>query len=512
MVLERARTLAQGPYTPGLTLPKELSRLTYDAYREIRFRRERALWSDGSSDWTVHLFHPGFLFDRPVRINVREQARWRAIPFATDLFEYGKTPVPGALAPEFGFAGFLLTYPLNTPEKQDEVISFLGASYFRFLARSQTYGLSARALGLNIGGPTKEEFPAFREFWIERPEPGSNRATVLALLDSESLTGAYQFDIAPGSRTEIEVTATIFPRKELNKLALSPMSSMFLAGEGSRKSADDFRPEVHDSDGMLLQSQHGDWVWRPLNNPGWTSIENFPDTNPRGFGLLQRDRSFQHYEDLEAKYHARPSYWVTPIDDWGPGRIELVQIPAADETTDNIVLSWTPTNPPRAGSERRFRYRITALSDAEAIHPLGKVLNSFVISQPQPSGAPTGTAERTRFIVDFAGGDLAYHLASPELVEATGLASNGRVERTIVQANVPVSGFRVIMDVMRDTGQQTDVRLFLRRRARVLTETWALPWPSATPPPHDITYSIPHREMTRAWKSQGRIGWPIRAR
>jgi glucans biosynthesis protein len=391
------------------------------------------------------------------------------------------------------------------------VISFLGASYFRFLARAQTYGLSARALGLNIGGPGKEEFPAFREFWIERPEPGSNRTTVLGLLDSESLTGAYQFDITPGSRTEVEVVAAIFSRKELNKLALSPMSSMFFTGEGRSNSAGDFRPEVHDSDGMLLQSQHGDWVWRPLSNPGWTSIETFPDTNPRGFGLLQRDRSFQHYEDLEAKYHARPSYWVTPLDDWGPGRIELVQIPAADETTDNIVLSWTPTSPQRAGSELRFRYRMTASSDAEAIHPLGKVLNSFVVSQSEPLDTPTGTAERTRFIVDFAGGDLAYYLASPDLVEATGLASNGRVEGTIVQANGPISGFRVIMDVTRDTGQQTDVRLFLRRRARVLTETWTLPWPSATPPPDDITYSIPHWEMMRSWKSQGPVGWPLKA-
>jgi glucans biosynthesis protein len=512
MVVERARSLAQLPYAPGPRLPDELSRLTYDTYREIRFRRERALWADGSSDWTVHLFHPGFLFDQPVRVNVREQATWRTVPFAADLFEYGKTPLPGAVPSDFGFAGFLLTYPLNTPEKQDEVISFLGASYFRFLARGQTYGLSARALGLNIGGPAKEEFPAFREFWIERPEPGSDRATVLGLLDAESLTGAYQFDITPGSRTEVEVTATIFLRKDLSKLALSPMSSMFFVSEGHRQRPSDFRPEVHDSDGMLIQSQHGDWIWRPLSNPDWTSIETFPDPNPRGFGLLQRDRSFLHYEDLEAKYHTRPSYWVTPLGDWGQGRVELVQIPAADETTDNVVLSWSPASPERAGSERRYRYRMTALSDAEAIHPLGKVLNTFVVGASQVSNEPTKISERTRFIVDFAGGDLAYYLGNPELVEATGHASTGRIERTIVQANAPVAGFRVILDVVREAGGQTDLRLWLRTRARVLTETWALPWPSATPPPEEITYAIPHREMMRAWKSQSSVGSPLRVR
>jgi glucans biosynthesis protein len=374
-----------------------------------------------------------------------------------------------------GFAGFRLHYPLNDPKVLDEVIAFLGSSYFRFLGRGQKYGLSARGLAINVQGTQAEEFPVFREFWIEQPGPGSDRAVVFALLDSASVTGAYRFDIYPGSETTLEVTATLFPRRTLTSVGLAPLTSMFFQGENERRPADDFRLEVHDSDGLLLHSGSGEWIWRPLRNPTRPTLSSFGDANPRGFGLMQRDRVFEDYQDLEAFYHLRPSYWVEPISGWGEGRVQLLELPTPNETHDNIVAYWEPRQPYEVGQEIVFAYRLRALA-AGAMHPGARVLNTFVApARASGSNEPADPTTR-RFLIDFAGGELPFYLNDPALVEVVPSTSVGRVVHTSVVPNAHTRGFRAAVDVKLEPGQSTDLRAFLRAGQKTLTETWTYPW------------------------------------
>lgn len=480
-VIQKAKILAEHPFDPGLTsLPAELSSLTYDTYREIRFLRDKALWRDGASDFRLHLFHLGFLHDKPVQINIVSDGLALPLTFNKSLFEYGKAKVPARLPVSLGFAGFSVTTTLNDPKRQDEVISFLGASYFRFLGRGHRYGLSARSLALDVGGEADEEFPFFRAFWLEEPKPDSLELVIHALLDSPSVAGAFRYVVTPGPQTVVAVTATIMPRKPLKRVGIAPLTSMFLAGEGDRHQRTDFRPEIHDSDGLMLQTGAGEWLWRPIRNPKTLTISSFHDRNPRGFGLIQRDREFGHYQDLEAHYHARPGYWVEPVGDWGEGRVDLIEIPTQGEEFDNVVCCWTPNTPLEPGTATELNYRIAAVSTTETLHRLGQVQSSF--AGDDVIDAKAGLV-RKRFIVDFNAGDLEYHLSDPGGVEIVASVSAGAIAGTIVDANLAAKGFRTIVDATLPQGQSADLRIFLRKRARTLTETWTSSWFAPPAPP-----------------------------
>lgn len=477
----QARMLGERPFDKEAgTIPQELRRLDYDSYREIRFRRDKAFWRDGESDFRLLPFHLGFLHDKPVQIHIIRRGTALPIPFTTGLFEYGKVPVPKQLSPSIGFAGFAITTNLNDPKIQDEVISFLGASYFRLIGRGHRYGLSARSLALDVGGDQPEEFPFLRSFWIEEPSRDSSRLIIYALLDSPSVAGAYRYVISPGRETNVEVTATIIPRTEIARLGIAPLTSMFLAGEGDRSQRTDFRPEIHDSDGLMMQAGTGEWIWRPLHNPKSLRISSFADQNPRGFGLMQRDRDFGNYQDLEAQYHARPGYWVVPDHDWGEGRVELVEIPTDNEAFDNIGAFWSPAKPLAPGQLHEFRYRITALSTTGHLHPYGQALHSFSGSDIE-DGHADGFGTK-RFIVDFAGGDLAYYLSDPARVEIAASTTGGSIAATILDVNRAAKGFRAIVDATLPEGQTAELRIFLRSRGRTLTETWTSTWSVPAPP------------------------------
>ena len=476
-VVERARDLSAIPFQgDGRRLPSELDRLDYDTYREIRFRSEKALFREVDGTFQMQLFHPGFIFKRPITINVIRDGVAPPILYSSSMFDYGSNHFVNHLPIDLGFAGLKLTYPLNELHKQDEVISFLGASYFRFLARKQRYGLSARALAISTGTQEPEEFPFFREFWVEQPKPRAQHVQIYALLDSVSVTGAYRFKVSPGPETTIDVEATLYARRPLRHFGLAPFTSMFFTGENDRKPTADFRPELHDSDGLLMCSGTGEWLWRPLLNPTTPRISNFLDSTPRGFGLMQRDRLFAHYEDLEAAYHLRPSYWVEPRGDWGAGSVELVELATPDETNDNIVAYWRPSAVLEAGQKLTVQYLLRAVMANPPLHSLGYVVNTFQ-SEAKSAGwrhpVDTGTH---RFILDFAGGDLPYFIDTPESVEVDVKVSTGQVKRTFLVADPEVSGFRAGVDV----GQGTDVRVFLRSGERQLTETWTMPWQDRT--------------------------------
>ncbi len=474
-VVNRAREIAAVAYEPGPSLPEPLSRLDFDAWRDIRFRPERALLAQNGSPFRMQMFHPGFLFTRPVVVNVVRDGVATPVPYSANLFDYGRVKFEKPLPVNLGFAGFRLHYPLNDPRIFDELISFIGASYFRVLGREQRYGLSARGLSIGAGVPG-EEFPMFREFWVEAPQANAERVTIYALLDSPSVTGAYRFHVYPDVDAVVDVGATLFPRKPIDKLGLAPLTSMFFTGENDRRFHDDFRTELHDSDGLMIHSGTGEWIWRPLRNPRQQAISSFVERNVRGFGLMQRDRVFEHYQDLDLNYELRPSYWIEPQGDWGEGVVELIEIPTTDETNDNIVALWAPKVPLEPGRAFSFGYKLTAMLDSSDLHPGGRIINTY---QAKPkalgSGEPVNAGAR-RFIVDFAGGDLDYHLKQPEKVEIVPSIAYGRIDRAFIVPNPKTKGFRAFIDIVVEPGQLAEMRAFLKSGDKTLTETWSYPW------------------------------------
>ena len=475
-VVKRARDLSQAAFeSKPPVLPEPLNRLDFDAWRDIRFRPDKALLAGSGSPYRLQTFHLGHLYHRPVTVNTIRDGIATPIPYSPNLFDYGRTKVDKPLPVNVGFAGFRLHYPLNEPRVHDEVVAFLGASYFRLLGRGQHYGLSARALTV-AAGTNAEEFPFFREFWVEPPVAGSERATIFALLDSESVTGAYRFDLYPGTDSVLEVSFTLFARKPGAKIGLAPLTSMFFVGENDKRLATDYRPELHDSDGLLMQSGTGEWIWRPLRNPAKMEVATFMDRDVRGFGLMQRDRNYEHYQDLDLQYEIRPSYWIEPREGWGEGRVELVELPTTDETNDNIVASWVPKEPLQPGKPLSLGYRITATLNMPRLSPNARAINSYQThARALGSGEAIAPGSR-RFIVDFAGGDLAYYLNDGAMIEFVPTASQGKILRSFILPNAHTKGFRAAFDVQVDPGVSTDLRAFLRIGNRALTETWTFPW------------------------------------
>lgn len=478
-VVRRARDVAAAPFEAvPPALPAPLQNLDFDAWRDIRFRPDRALLGATGGAFRMHLFHLGFLFTRPITVNIVRDGVPSPVPYAPNLFDYGRTRIERPLPVGTGFAGFRLHYPLNDPNVMDELISFIGASYFRVLGRGQKYGLSARGLANGVGSRETEEFPFFREFWVEQPAAGADRATIYALLDGASVTGAYRFTVYPATETVVDVGVTLFPRRQMPRVGFAPLTSMFFIGENDRRYADDFRPEVHDSDGLLMHTGSGEWIWRPLRNPKDTSLSAFLDSNVRGFGLMQRDRVFEHYQDLDLNYEQRPSYWIEPIGQWGEGQVELVEIPTADETNDNVVAYWAPRATPQPGQEIAFGYRIRSIMNENVLHPGARALNTY---QTRPRALGSAEPERPgtrRFIVDFVGGELPYFQSAPQQVEIVPSISNGRIVRTFLTPNPQTKGFRAGVDIEVPVGQSTDLRAFLRAGPRALSETWTAPWKS----------------------------------
>ena len=476
-VVKRARDLAAAPFDATIPpLPEGVGGLDYDAWRDIRFKFDKPLLGQPGASFRLELFHLGHLYRRPVVVNVLRDGIPAPIPYTAGMFDWGRNKPPASLPITLGFAGFRLHYPLNAPHVMDEVIAFLGASYFRFLGRGQRYGLSARGLGIGAGARADEEFPFFREFWIETPDPTADRIVVHALLDSESVTGAFQFEIVPSVETSVDVSATLFARKAISSLNMAPLSSMFLRGKNDHRVDDDFRDELHDSDGLLVHTGAGEYIWRPLSNPAAPAVSTFVDDNVRGFGLLQRDRAFDHYQDLDLAYQLRPSYWIEPHEGWGDGGVALLELPTDNESNDNIVVGWTPKESLDAGRSMSYGYRITALFSDSRLTPNARALNTFRAA-PKALGAadplPPGS---TRFLIDFAGGELGYYLSDPTLVQVVATTSAGRVLRTFLAPNAHVNGFRAGIDVAVDPGQSCDVRVFLRAANKALTETWTFPW------------------------------------
>lgn len=475
----RARALADTPFDASSPLlPSPLPALDYDTWRDIRFRPDKALLGEDGGPFRLQLFHRGFLYPQRVAVNLVRNGVAEPVAYESSLFDFGRTKLDAPLPADLGFAGIRVHFPLNKPDLLDELAVFVGASYFRFLGRNQLYGLSARAIAVGTEGE-REEFPFFREFWIEVPGRDADAIVIHALVDGTALTGAYRFTVHPGAETVVSVAATLYPRRILTEIGLAPLTSMFFIGETTRGHADDYRPELHDSDGLQLATGAGEWLWRPLDNPRQRRISSFADRNPRGFGLMQRDRAFEDYQDLEAGYERRPSTFVEPIGEWGEGAVMLVELPTDNETADNVVAFWRPSKPFPAREPVRLAYRIRSMLGG-ALHGNANVLNTFV-ARSEASGAPSRPgaddgARTRRFLIDFTGGDLPYYLADPTTLEVVASATSGTVAATSLTPNPHIGGFRAALDIRLDGPGSTELRAYLRAKGRALSETWSYSW------------------------------------
>lgn len=475
---EDMRLLAARPFEPAPQLQGFLADLDYDDYRLLQFRPDRLRWSEPGSGFRLGAFPMGWLFKDPVHIHEVAGGAAREMRFTTEDFEYlndlGSRIPPLTDMP--GVAGFRLHHPLNRPDVMDEVVAFIGASYFRALGRGSTYGLSARGLALNTATPRGEEFPRFSAFWIERGTGAE--VTVCAALDSASVTGAYRFVIRPGATTVMDVTARLFFRRDVEELGVAPLTSMFLFSEKNRAEFDDFRPNVHDSDGLRIERADGGVIWRPLNNPPRLTGSYFPETAPRRFGLHQRDRRFESYQDAEAQYHRRPSLDVEPLGDWGSGFVRLVEIPSDEEANDNIVAYWVPAEPARAGEAREYAYRLS-WGD---LPPDPQAQVAHVVETRAGHGGYSGlrgTRGFRKFVVDFRGGLLDRLDPGTALAPMVSVTS-GELTSSTVQYIAETGVWRVVIDVTAGDDAVVELSVHLAGFGRKLSEDWLFQWINAS--------------------------------
>jgi len=462
---------------PDVKLAKQVRTLTYDGYRAIRYRPDLALWR-GRSPFELQAFHMGWLFRDPVRLHAVEEGTARPLTFSGEDFEYRPPLDPahfsGLTMP--GTSGFRLHYPLNDPRVADELVVFQGASYFRALGRHSLYGLSARGIAVNTVTRQGEEFPRFSDFYIEVPGRDAREITIYAALEGKSLTGAYAFRIVPGDETLMDVKARLYIRKDIERLGVAPMTSMFLFGENNRHAFDDFRGEVHDSDGLEVVRASGERLWRSLNNPSRLATSFFSEVDPASFGLIQRDRRFGSYQDGSADYQRRPSLVVEPLGKWGKGWIQLVEIPTQLETNDNIVAYWTPEGEVRAGEERSYDYRLRWSMQTATDGGTGRV-----VGLRTGHGGVSGVDEKNRvkgerkFVVDFGGGPLD-SLTATDRVEAKVHVGGASGVKPVVSRVEPTGLWRLVIDLVPESDEPVELSAFLEIDGKRLTETWLYQW------------------------------------
>lgn len=464
-LLADVRRIAAAPFKERrFDLPQAFRQLGFDAYRAIRYRPERLIWRDENRGFQVEPQHTGFIYQQPVGLFLVEDGQWRPFRYARDMFDYPAAGPQPAEGENLGFTGFRVRRPINAPDVYDEFAVFQGATYFSAVAKDMLYGLTARGLAIATGDPKGEEFPAFTQFWIERPEPGATALVVHAVLDSPSVAGLYRFTLRPGPITSIDVEATLVPRVDLAHVGLGPLGSMFLFDATNRTRLDDYRPAVHDSNGLAMWSGAGEWIWRPLANPRTLQISGFIDKNPRGFGLVQRRRAFTDFEDVENRYELRPSSWVEPVGDWGEGVVELIEIPSDQEIHDNIVVYWRPKAPIPAGQEFTAAYRLH-FTDEIPEHP------QYAKVQETRAGPGPGETIR-RYVVDFDGGNLP---AGAD-VKIDAYASAGRVVSAVGSRVPGTQAYRVKLDLDTRDIQLAELRVLLTLGGQPASETWLYRW------------------------------------
>lgn len=469
-VVKQAQALSGKSYKkPVENLPKEIKALNYDQYTDITYPAEKNVWRAEKLPFELAFAHEGSSYNLPVKINEIVGNSAREIKFNPDAFDYGNNKIDPEQLRNLGFAGVRVQYPVNSGKTKDDVFSLLGASYFRALGKGQNYGIVARGLAVDTALHSGEEFPRFVELWIARPAAGDKELTIYALLDSVNLTGAYRFVLKPGVETVVDVTAQIYLRNNVAKLGIAPLTSMFYFGENQRSDVEDYRPEVHDSDGLMVHSVNGEWIWRPLVNPKRLLVTSFGLNNPLGFGLMQRDRQFSSYEDIAARFETRPSLWVTPKGKWGDGRVELVQIPTPNEDNDNIVAYWMPSKLPPPGKPLAVEYRLSWQKETDT-----KPTLAWVTQTRRSNGNPAKPDDTIMLSVDFEGPALKKLSAGAKLSAAIDTDDNGKLLETRLIRNEATNGWRMVIRLRRnEENKPVELRGSLRNGNTTLSETWS---------------------------------------
>lgn len=470
-LIERARAMAQMPYkqVPPVK-PDILQQIDYEAHGKLAYRRRYAALADDASIYPATFFHLGRYFQRSVHIYALDGGSAREVVYKPDYFEMPADSPARGLPANSGFAGFRLHEARSRKDwKSHDWVAFLGASYFRAIGSLGQYGLSARGVAVDTATDAGEEFPDFTEFYVAPALEEGAPITVYALLDGPSIAGAYCFELQRGDGVVMEVDSHLFLRDGIARLGLAPLTSMYWYSEQNRPFRTDWRPEIHDSDGLELWTGEGERIWRPLNNPDVTRVSAFIDSDPRGFGLMQRDREVTHYLD-GVLYHRRPSLWVEPLQDWGRGEVQLVEIPTDDEIHDNIVAFWVPEEPAGAGRALHYRYRLHWQGDHP--YPAGD-LASVVATRIGRGGEAGKTRPQgvNKFVVDFQGKSLDA-LTADDPPEIDVFASRGRLSLLQAEPVPDTRMWRAVFDLEADGADPVDLRLYLKRGSEPLTETW----------------------------------------
>jgi periplasmic glucans biosynthesis protein len=463
-LLAEAKRLASKPYTPRRsTFPAGLDKLSPEQYRSMHFNGDNAIWRNESLPFRLELLRAHFNLPAPaVTVSTVEDGMATDVVATPAMFDLDSA-VPQLGQVSLPLSGFRLVTQINSKKAWDEFLVFQGASYFRGVGKGLLYGLSARGLAINTAEPAGEEFPAFTHFWIERPAPKATSIVIDALLESESTTGAYRFTVQPGAETVMDIELTLFPRTDLHVVGIAPLTSMFLFDETNRGRLDDYRPEVHDSDGLQITSSTGEHIFRQLANPIKLQVSTFTTRPPQGFGLVQRSRDQIDFEDFDNLYERRPSAWVEPKGDWGAGAVELVEIPSGRESNDNIVAFWRPAQGLTAGRPAEYAYRLSWLAEPALPKELGEIVATR-------SGASLDGKRRV-FILDIVGaGEKADDLRLDLGVSA------GKISNPALRSNLALHGLRASFEVDPGDADLIEMRMRVMRGDRPVTETWLYRW------------------------------------
>jgi glucans biosynthesis protein len=462
----RAQALAASPYrSEPPPVPDIIQSIDFDLSQKIKFRPQFALWPKGPGDFPIRFFHLNRYVGEPVRIHVVSGAESRQVLYSPDCFDFGETGLDKKLPRDLGFSGFRV---MNGPGDETDWLAFQGASYFRSSGTQNQYGASARGIAIDTALPRPEEFPRFTDFWLTEAQT-PHAVTIYALLDGPSICGAYRIDATRVDGAMMTIHADLFARNGIERMGVAPLTSMFWYGENIASLRKDWRPEVHDSDGLALWTGKGERIWRPLNNPPGVQTNSFLDSNPKGFGLLQRDRNFDNYQDDGAFYGKRPGIWVEPLGEWGEGAVQLVELPTDDEIHDNIVAYWTPHAPVTRGAALPFDYRLFWGSHEPHPPALARVVATRVGRGGVP-GQPV-PKNRHKFVIDFEGGPLHTMAQRYDVKPIVGL-SRGRIENPYVIKVVGTSRWRAFFDVELAGREPLDMRCYLRLGDKTLSETW----------------------------------------
>ncbi len=457
------------PYEKPKPLLQALRELSYDQVRDIRFKEDQTLWRKQGLPFQVRFFYTaGDLANHPITVfQINDQGAGQ-VRFSPSMFDFGPLVKLSDVEKAAGdFSGFRVYHPINTPGQLDEIVAFQGGSYFRPLAKGQQYGISARGIAIDTLG--REDFPSFTTFWLVEPTPNASELKFYAALQGRDITGAYEFIVQPGPETRIRVHAVLFPRVDIRDLGLAPLTSMFWYGENTSNTFGNWRPEVHDSDGLQIRRANDEWVWRPLAWAKQRQVNTYADRNPRGFGLFQRDRDFTHYQDLEANYHLRPSIWVQPEGDWGEGEVVLMQNPTKDEYADNIVAYWRPKGGAKAGQRLELTYTLTTFTRNDALPWIGRCISTRIDYQNEEY--------YRQIFLDFEGGELDKLPAEAPVQPDIWVNEVGAVSKIERQKIPNTDTWRVSFTVStKQTSQPIEMTCRLKLDGRPITETWSYTW------------------------------------